>query len=169
MLVKRIRQGNNSTLSEIFVDNMLICYGLEDAVRELKIKSETAIPAGHYPLILNTYGAMNARYKRKFPVLHQGMIEIKEIPNYSYVYIHIGNNFGDTAGCLLVGESWELIEGDYELRRSKKAYLTLYQKLIRLMAKEQVLIAISNEGASNLVTSKIAKSDGVTNGIGLTI
>ncbi|MNT88469.1 hypothetical protein D3C72_2290380 [compost metagenome] len=68
-----------------------------------------------------------------------------------------------------MGESWELIEGDYELRRSKKAYLTLYQKLIRLMAKEQVLIAISNEGASNLVTSKIAKSDGVTNGIGLTI
>lgn len=38
MLVKRIRQGNNSTLSEIYVDNMLICYGLEDAVRELKIK-----------------------------------------------------------------------------------------------------------------------------------
>lgn len=151
VLVKRIRQGNNSTLSEIYVDDMLICYGLEDAVREVKIKGETAIPTGQYPLMLNIYGAMNARYKRKFPSFHQGMIEIKEILNYSYVYIHIGNNIGDTAGCLLVGECWELIEGDYELRRSKKAYLTLYQKLIRLMAKEQVLIAISNEVPSDLV------------------
>lgn len=142
MLVKRIRQGNNSTLSEIYVDDVLIGYGLEDAVRELKIKGETAIPAGLYPLALNTYGAMNARYKRKFPALHQGMVEIKEIPNYSYVYIHIGNHIGDTAGCLLMGESWELIEGDYELRRSKKAYLALYQKLVRLMVEEQVWIDV---------------------------
>ena len=145
MLVKRIRQGNNSTLSEIYVDDVMISYGLEDAVRERKIKGETAIPAGEYPLILNTNGAMNARYKRKFQAVHQGMVEIKEIPNYSYVYIHIGNNIGDTAGCLLVGQSWELIEGDYELRRSKKAYIALYQKLIKLMAKEQVFIVISNE------------------------
>lgn len=150
VLVKRIRQGNNSTLSEIYVDDVMVCYGLEDAVREVKIKGDTAIPSGEYPLVLNTYGAMNARYKRKFPSLHQGMVEIKAIPNYSYVYIHIGNNIGDTAGCLLVGESWVLIEDDYELRRSKKAYLTLYQKLIRLMAKEQVFVAISNEVPSNL-------------------
>jgi hypothetical protein len=151
LLVKRIRQGNNSTLSEIYIDNKFICYGLEDAIREVKIKGETAIPAGKYRIALNTYGAMNARYKRKFPELHLGMVEIKEIPNYSYVYIHIGNNIGDTAGCLLVGESWELIEGDYELRRSRKAYLTIYQKLIRLVVKESVLIEVSNEVASTLV------------------
>ncbi len=144
MLVKRIRQGNNSTLSKIYVDDVLLCYGLEDAVREMKIKGETAIPAGRYRLTFNTYGAMNARYKRKFPEIHQGMVEIKGIPNYSYVYMHIGNNIGDTAGCLLVGESWELIDGDYEIRRSKKAYLALYQKLIRLMVEEPVWIEVSD-------------------------
>ena len=145
LLVKRIRQGNNSTLSEIYIDNKFICYGLEDAIRAVKMKGETAIPAGKYRLALNTYGAMNVRYKRRFSELHLGMVEIKEIPNFNYVYIHIGNHIGDTAGCILVGKSWELIEGDYELRQSKKAYLTLYQKLMRMMVKESVLIEVSNK------------------------
>ena len=151
LLIKRIRQGNNSTLSEIYLNGVLICYGLEDAVRDVKIKGQTAIPAGRYRLAFNTYGAMNARYKRQFPELHQGMIEIKEIPNYSYVYIHIGNNFGDTAGCLLVGKNWELVEGDYELRRSRKAYLSLYKLLVERMTKEKVFIEVSNEVISDIV------------------
>ncbi|KKX49165.1 DUF5675 family protein, partial [Sphingobacterium sp. IITKGP-BTPF85] len=87
VLVQRIRQGKQSTLSHLYIDGEFVCYVLEDAIRDVKIKGETAIPAGRYSLILNTYGAMNARYKRRFPDFHQGMIEIKEIPNYSYVYI----------------------------------------------------------------------------------
>ncbi|UXD69387.1 DUF5675 family protein [Sphingobacterium faecium] len=154
MLVKRIRQGNNSTLSKIYVDDVLLCYGLEDAVREMKIKGETAIPAGRYRLTFNTYGAMNARYKRKFPEIHQGMVEIKGIPNYSYVYMHIGNNIGDTAGCLLVGESWELIEGDYELRKSKKAYVSLYKRLIGKMVIKVVSLEIRNEMLDSEKVSK---------------
>ena len=92
---------------------------------------------------------MNARYSRKFPTLHQGMVEIRAIPNYSYVYIHIGNNFGDTAGCLLVGDKWELVEGEYELRQSKKAYLSLYKRLVAMMENEVVFLEISNEVTSN--------------------
>ncbi|MEN5376529.1 DUF5675 family protein [Sphingobacterium kitahiroshimense] len=145
VLVKRIGQGKQSTLSYLFVDGEFVCYVLEDAIRDVKIKGETAIPAGIYPLILNTYGAMNARYKRRFPEFHQGMIEIKEIPNYSYVYIHIGNNIGDTSGCILVGTSWEMIEGDYELRKSRKAYVSLYKKLIGKMASKVVSLEIRNE------------------------
>ena len=36
MLLKimRIEQGNNSTLSEIYLNNQFICYGLEDIPRE---------------------------------------------------------------------------------------------------------------------------------------
>lgn len=141
----RARQGKQSTLSYLFVDGEFICYTLEDAIRDVKIKGETAIPAGKYSLFLNTYGAMNARYKRWFPDFHQGMIEIKEIPNYSYVYMHIGNNIGDTSGCILVGTSWELTDGDYELRKSRKAYISLYKRLIGKMADEVVCLEVSTE------------------------
>lgn len=152
IVVKRIGQGNNSTLSEIYIDDVLLCYGLEDAVRDVKIKSETAIPAGVYRLAFNTFGAMNAQYKRRFPAVHQGMVEICDIPNYSYVYMHIGNNFADTAGCLLVGNRWEWVEGDYELRQSKKAYLSLYERLVAMMLKEVVYLEIFGGVTSNAVT-----------------
>ncbi|MBB2954404.1 DUF5675 family protein [Sphingobacterium sp. JUb56] len=143
--VVRARQGKQSTLSYIFVDGEFICYALEDAIRDVKIKGETAIPAGQYSLILNAYGAMNARYKRLFPEFHKGMVEIEGIPNYSYVYIHIGNNIGDTSGCILVGTSWELIDGDYELRKSRKAYISLYKMLIDKMAYDAVCVQVDNQ------------------------
>ncbi|GGH18266.1 hypothetical protein FAZ19_11795 [Sphingobacterium alkalisoli] len=147
LVVKRIRQGKNSTLSELFIDGKFFCYGLEDSIREVKIKGATAIPAGKYKLELNTYGAMNARYKKRFPDLHRGMIEIKHIPNFSYVYIHIGNNIGDTSGCLLVGDSYKQEKDkdkDYVLTKSAKAYKRLYSLLIGSVAEGEAWIEIGN-------------------------
>lgn len=144
LTVKRIRQGDNSTLSEIYLDGEFLCYGLEDLVRDEKIKGATAIPAGAYPLRLNTYGAMNAQYKRRFPDIHRGMIEICDIPNFRYVYIHIGNNFGDTAGCLLVGESYRYDDdGDYILLKSAKAYRRVYAMLVDAVAEGEGEIIIN--------------------------
>lgn len=141
--VKRIRQGKNSTLSEVYIDGGFFCYGLEDLVRETKIKGSTAIPAGCYKLGLNRYGGMNARYKRLFPNVHRGMIEIMDIPNFKYVYIHIGNNFGDTAGCLLVGARYrEDSDGDYILEKSTKAYTRLYTQLSEAVSRGDVRLEI---------------------------
>lgn len=141
--VQRIKQGKNSTLSEIYIDGEFFGYGLEDSVREVKIKRATAIPQGVYKLGLNTYGAMNAKYKRKFPEIHQGMIEIKDIPNFNYVYIHIGNYYSDTSGCLLVGEYFKLYDGDYAVYDSTKAYARLYEKLVEAVAKGEAVLIIN--------------------------
>ncbi|WP_140937602.1 DUF5675 family protein [Sphingobacterium lumbrici] len=145
IVVKRIRQGKESTLSECYLDGRFICYGLEDLVREVKIKGSTAIPAGRYKLRLNIYGGMNARYKRQFTNLHRGMIEISNIPDFSYVYIHIGNNIGDTSGCLLVGDRYKMDnDGDYILEKSAKAYKRLYGLLMDAVAKGEVWMEIGN-------------------------
>lgn len=139
----RTQQGKESTLSELYLDGEFVGYGLEDAVRENKIKGSTAIPSGKYRLGLNTYGAMNARYRKKIPELHRGMIEILDIPNFSYVYIHIGNNIGDTSGCVLVGNKMAFVDGDYEIYQSKKAYVALYERLLAMMLKGEVWIEIT--------------------------
>lgn len=141
--VKRIKQGKNSTLSEIYIDDEFFGYGLEDLVREVKIKGSTAIPAGSYKLEVNTYGGMNAKYKRKFPEIHRGMIEIKDIPNFKYVYIHIGNYYSDTDGCLLVGEYFKLYHGDYAVYDSTKAYARLYELLVEAVAKGEAVLIIN--------------------------
>ena len=142
--VKRIRQGKNSTLSELYIDGEFICYVLEDSVRDKKIKGSTAIPAGRYRLAFRRYGGMHGRYHRLFPDFHKGMIQLMNVPNFSYIYIHIGNNFSDTSGCLLVGKTMKYFkrQDEYEIRQSRKAYIALYKRLVAMMEKGEVYVLI---------------------------
>ena len=140
--VIRIRQGNNSTLSEIYLDNQFVCYGLEDIPREKKIPGSTCIPFGTYALDFNRNGGMNGNYYDRYPKMHRGMIEIKDIPGFSYVYIHIGNTHKETAGCLLVGTQYVFEQGDYRLVQSITAYKKLYPLVAALMIIGEVGINI---------------------------
>jgi len=142
--VKLSRQGKNTTLSELYINDEFICYVLEDSIRDEKIPGSTAIPAGRYKLEYNRYGAMNGRYQRWYPKFHKGMIELKGIPNFSYVYIHKGNTHANTAGCLLVGNTMRYDKnfGDYEVHQSQKAYKTVYKRLCALMEKGEVFIKV---------------------------
>lgn len=143
LTLQRAGQGKNSTLSRLYIGGEFCCFGLEDLVREEKIRGSTAIPAGNYRLGLNTYGAMNARYKRRFPDIHQGMLEIMAIPNFSYVYIHIGNYYSDTSGCLLVGDYYKFPHcQDYAVFDSTKAYKRLYQQILPDVKAGNVMLEI---------------------------
>ncbi|MGB3064790.1 DUF5675 family protein [Sphingobacterium thalpophilum] len=144
MLLKRIRQGKNSTLSELYVDGLFQCYVLENSIRDHKIKGQTCIPAGRYRLGINYWGGMNTAYKKRFPEMHQGMIEIKDVPGFSNIYIHIGNTHADTAGCLLLGTYFhrDKNRGDYEVYQSQKAYQDLYEAVIEYVKKGQVMLTI---------------------------
>ena len=141
--VMRIEQGKNSTLSEIYLNNQFICYGLEDIPREKKVPGSTCIPAEKYKLGFNRDGGMNGNYYDRFPKLHKGMIEIKAIPGFSYVYIHIGNTHKETAGCLLVGTSYVFEKGEYRLLQSVTAYKKLYGLLAELMVRGEVIIEVT--------------------------
>jgi len=145
LTLRRIGRGKNSTLSKLYLDGEFFCFGLEDLVREEKIKGSTAIPAGRYKLGLNRYGAMNARYKRLFSDMHQGMLEILAIPNFSYVYIHIGNYYSDTSGCLLVGDYYKFPHGqDYAVFDSTKTYKRLYQQIFPAVKAGNAVLEISD-------------------------
>lgn len=155
MIITVIRdgEGKQSTLSEVYVDGIFFCYGLEDAVRDQKIWGATAIPAGTYKLGMRKLGALHARYTRLFPKFHRGMIEILNIPDFRYVYIHIGNTIGDTSGCLLLGDSFVLEDGDYELRKSKAAYKRLYQGLSGAVESGQASVQLINAFCDKPITS----------------
>lgn len=147
MLLKRVRQGKNSTLSELYVDGSFQCYALEDRIRDYKVKGQTCIPPGKYCLGINYWGGMNTAYKRRFPDMHQGMIEIKEVPGFSSIYIHIGNTHADTAGCLLVGTYFHRNKNrdDYEVYQSEVAYRDLYRAVIEPVKKGNALLTIENK------------------------
>ncbi|MDR2272898.1 MAG: DUF5675 family protein [Sphingobacterium sp.] len=140
--VLRTKQGKHSTLSEIYLNNQFVCYGLENIPRPVKIRGETAIPAGLYPLGFNRDGAMNGRYYDDYPKMHLGMLEIRDIPNFSYVYFHKGNSYKQTAGCILVGSQYVLEDGDYRLLASGIAYKKLYPLATELMAQGLVDVLV---------------------------
>ena len=142
--ILRVAEGKQSTLSQLYIDNVFQCYLLEDKIRSIKIPKQTAIPTGNYTLRLNTWGGMNAEYRQKLPKLHKGMIEINGLPNFSFVYIHIGNTYKQTAGCPLCGFGFELVNGDYQVLRSKDAYQMIYPKLLAIIQGKENGISIEN-------------------------
>ena len=125
----RVAQGKESTLSHLYIDGIFQCFLLEDKIRQVKIKGKTAIPEGIFKLRLNTWGGMNKTYFPKYRPLHQGMIEIDDLPTFDAVYIHVGNTIQDTAGCPLVGLSYIKKDGDFQVLQSVDAYKQVYNKL----------------------------------------
>lgn len=128
--VDRVLNDGDSTASEVCVDGVKVCYGLEDEPRAVKIAGETRIPAGTYKVGVRTVGGFHARYQERFPEFHQGMLHVLDVPGFEYILIHCGNTDEHTAGCLLVGRD---INTTYEAMRlidSTGAYRKLYPMVI---------------------------------------
>lgn len=128
--VDRYVSDEETTLSKVFIDGVFQCYGLEDEYREVKVKGETRIPAGDYSITLRTTGGFHARYTRKYPGIHKGMLWVRDVPGFEYILIHTGNHDGHTAGCLLLGASVQETPGDMAVWSSRKAYRLFYQKVV---------------------------------------
>jgi len=101
-------------------------FTLEDKVRDVKVAGVTAIPAGIYDLKLRTEGGMTKRYAEKFPDMHRGMIWLQDVPDFTFVYIHIGNYPRDTDGCILVGTG----HGHEAVWNSTVAYKRIYPLIV---------------------------------------
>jgi hypothetical protein len=120
--VKRLHKTEHSTIGELSIDGKFECYTLEDKERDVKIKSETAIPKGEYKVIIN----QSNRFKRLLPLL-------LNVPNFEGVRIHAGNSNHDTEGCVLVGTTRTI---DY-IGNSRLAFERLFKKMQK--AKEITL------------------------------
>lgn len=115
------------------------CFTLEDPIRKIKVHGKTAIPAGQYVLKLRTEGGMDLRYAARFGNWHRGMLWLQDVPNFEYVYLHIGNSPEDTEGCILVGstQSRDFIGG------SEAAYREIYPVIAdAIEAGDDVLIDV---------------------------
>ncbi len=147
LVVLRISSQEDSTSGILFEKTDLglsfLCYTLEDERRALKVKGETRIPAGEYEIKFRKEGGFNERYKKKFAGIHKGMLEIKDVPYFDYILIHIGNTDEDTAGCLLLGDIQEnnnIIKSGF-VGKSTNAYKRIYPRIAQeLELKNKVTI-----------------------------
>lgn len=102
MELKVIRRykGENYTIGSLYIDGKYFCDTLEDPVRDLKVDGtgkepgKTAIPAGTYSVALG----YSPKFRRELP-------RLQDVPFFSGILIHRGNDAEDTSGCILVGEN----------------------------------------------------------------
>ena len=116
---------------------------LEDAFHTPKIPGKTRIPWGTYELDLRTSSPMATRYSERFGLKHKGMIWLKNVPNFDFVYLHVGNDAEDTEGCILVGRTMEPQKG--VVSKSVDAYNEFYPLVMAAMERnEPVTLTITD-------------------------
>ena len=154
ILLRRVVASDEATIGILSIDGKPECWSLEDQFQAKKVFSETRIPSGRYKLKAREKGGMYPRYKKKWPDLHRGMIEIMDVPGFTDILFHIGNKDDDTAGCVLVGRHAVMV-GRYTVLESRLAYLAFYTKVVEavyngacrltVMDDEQFRLAAQNE------------------------
>ena len=141
ILFETIQQGNE--IDGIFKQKKFLAYTLEDEKRDKKILGETRIPEGVYKMGLRKTGGYHARYSKRFPHIHIGMLHVLDVPGFEYILVHCGNTDEHTAGCLLVGDSQEnnQIKKDGFIGRSVQAYKRIYPRIASALERgEEVKI-----------------------------
>jgi hypothetical protein len=126
--IDRFQEGRESTLGAIKVREKVIAYTLEDIQRNEKLYAKTAIPVGTYPVTLRKVGA-SLRDTANYSAKNIRCLWIRQVPNFTYILIHMGNKHTHSAGCVLVGSNYDYVNGDFVLLDSKSAYLELYQEV----------------------------------------
>ena len=133
-----------------------LCYTLEDENRIEKVWGETCIPAGEYRLGLRDVGGLDARYSKRFPDIHMGMLHVLDVPNFKYILIHCGNTDEDTAGCLLLGDSQENnnIKENGFIGRSTQAYFRIYEDIAKAIESGEKVTITYRDFATCLLLSQ---------------
>ena len=129
ILLEVIQQGNE--IDGIFKQKKFLAYTLEDEYRSEKVFGETRIPNGTFKVGLRKVGGYHAKYAKRFPHIHVGMLHVLDVPGFEYILIHCGNTDEHTAGCLLVGDSQEnnQITKDGFIGKSTQAYKRIYPRI----------------------------------------
>lgn len=144
MILRLIREPtrDGATLGSLYLNGHWECWTLEDALREQlgqpvadwKAPGVTAIPAGRYRVTVEP----SPRFQRPLPRLH-------DVPGFSGILIHPGNDHEDTEGCLLVGRD----RHQARVLQSKVAFEALYQQL--RVAEGDIWIEIENPADLSVV------------------
>ena len=127
--LQRLPSGDSKTDGDLYVDDQHLCVTLEDAVRDVKIKGQTAIPAGRYQITMENS-----------PRFGPGTLTVNDVPGFTGVRIHAGNTEHDTEGCPLVG----MVRTDSGIGRSKEALTLLKSTVAAGLIEGEVWLTIGN-------------------------
>jgi len=133
LALHRQPSSDHSTLGSLTVNGQFECVTLEDVARApgVKVQDQTAIPAGRYRVIINLS-----------PRLQKMMMRLVDVPMFTGILIHSGNDAEDTKGCILVGQ--QVVNTNY-IHGGSNALPVLQRKVQAALDKgEEVWITITD-------------------------
>ncbi len=150
----RFSSGVDSTVGAFYSvdgsERKFLAFSLEDEHREVKVKSETRIPAGKYRLRQREEPTpLTQKYRSRYDWF-DWHIEVMDVPNFTSIYIHIGNTDDSSAGCILIGDSAinNQIKGQESgfIGHSTQAFRRIYGIINRAISDGPVSLNIKNIG-----------------------
>ena len=131
----RVASNSDSTLGILSIDDKLRGFVIEDEPREDKVSGETRIAAGIYEvkrrLALTT---LTAKYRKKFDWFTYHL-ELQDVPEFHYVYIHIGNFEDETDACQLVNRKAKIVDDNYAGEDSTSFFKEIYLEITEELEK----------------------------------
>lgn len=106
VLIDRKWKKEDYTIGNLFIDGEFFSNTLEDKDRglrqdmstgelsRLKVYGKTAIPTGHYKIVLT----WSTKYRRIMP-------QIMNVKAFTGIRVHSGNQASDSLGCVLLGKN----------------------------------------------------------------
>jgi len=152
--ILRFSSGVDSTVGALYSvdgsERKFLAFSLEDEHRDVKVKSETRIPAGKYRLKQRSeITPLTQKYRMRYDWFNLH-IEIIDVPNFTSVYIHIGNTDDSSAGCILIGDSAinNQVKGQESgfIGHSTQAFRRIYGIINKAMDDGPVSLNIKNIG-----------------------
>ena len=125
------------TVGILYVDGVRFCETLEDKdrglfqtdylsqIKSIKVYGETAIPVGSYKVSMDILSPKYAAVKWYADLCGGKMPRLLDVPGFSGILIHPGNNPLQTYGCVLVGRNTKV----GELTESKATFKRLYARM----------------------------------------
>lgn len=140
--LSRGHDDGNRTIGILAVDDKFYTT-LEDTFREEKVKGKTRIPAGRYEIKFREVESRLTKHYRNKYKWFKWHLELQNVPDFNYVYIHIGNFSKDTDGCILVGSGLNNASPDMILQ-STPAFKELYEIISEKLKDHKVWITIKD-------------------------
>ena len=167
--VVRTQFGKDATNGLLFIDGIFECYTLEDQYQSVKVMHETCIPEGTYDIKFRKTGGFHAKYSARYKNAHYGMLHLQDVPGFTYILIHTGNTDEHTSGCLIVGETQQDLDINFNgmVGSSAVAYKKMYSKVANqlLQGKEVTIeyskIDLDSKELSNTASPDLIKPDSV--------
>lgn len=148
IFVDRLPSEKDWTLSNFLSNDLAISgVGVEDEKRGTKVKGETCIANGTYPLALRHSPKFSSSYfrdddgfilsakerttpelKARYHTAHE-MIWVTGVKDFEYILWHWGNTDDDTDGCYIVGSVFAPIKAQKGVANSRKKYVEIYPKI----------------------------------------